>query len=100
PKTALELIERHRVTLLLGAPTMYAALATLPADAGAENGRRQLAGVRLAFSGAAPLSAEVADACERRFGLVIRQGYGLTEAAPVVTSSISAEPPRRGSIGV
>jgi long-chain acyl-CoA synthetase len=94
---AIDLIERHGVTILLGAPTMYAALAALPPDA---DHRRRLATVRLVFSGAAPLSPEVADACERRLGLVIRQGYGLTEAAPVVSSSVIAEPPRRGSIGV
>jgi long-chain acyl-CoA synthetase len=96
-ETAIELIARHQVTILLGAPTMYAALAALPDE---PDQRRRLDSTRLAFSGAAPLSAEVAEACERRFGLVIRQGYGLTEAAPVVTSSVVAEPPRRGSIGV
>jgi long-chain acyl-CoA synthetase len=96
-RAAIDLIERHRVTILLGAPTMYAALAALPPDA---DHRRRLATVRLVFSGAAALSSEVADVCERRFGLVIRQGYGLTEAAPVVSSSVVAEPPRRGSIGV
>jgi long-chain acyl-CoA synthetase len=96
-ETAIDLIERHRVSILLGAPTMYAALASLAPE---PDQRRRLASIRLAFSGAAPLSAEVAEACERRFGLVIRQGYGLTETAPVVTSSVVAEPPRRGSIGV
>jgi long-chain acyl-CoA synthetase len=125
--SALDLIERRGVTILMGAPTMYAALAALPArpddkhpgpsDMPSRNdvehagpGDKQpspgdkkpgpLDGVRLAFSGAAPLAAEVADACQRRFGLTIRQGYGLTEAAPVVTSSVISEAPRRGSIGV
>jgi long-chain acyl-CoA synthetase len=96
-RTAIDLIERHQVTILLGAPTMYAALAALPPR---DDYRPQLASVRLAFSGAAPLSSEVADLCEQRLGLVIRQGYGLTEASPVVTSSVIDEPPRRGSIGV
>jgi long-chain acyl-CoA synthetase len=95
-EAAIELIERHQVTILLGAPTMYAALAAAAPPAG----RRSMDGVRLAYSGAAPLATEVADACQSRLGLVIRQGYGLTEASPVVTSSLIGEPPRPGSIGV
>jgi len=96
-RVAMDLIERHAVTIMLGSPTMYAGLVALAPE---EGQRRRLAKVRLAFCGAAPLSPEVADACERRFGLVIRQGYGLTEAAPVVTSSVTAGSPHRGSIGV
>ena len=40
----------------------------------------------------------IADALEDRFGLVVREGYGLTEASPVVTTSVGIEP-RRGSVG-
>lgn len=86
PVSALELIGRHRVTLVSGPPTMYAAWLGLP-DAPAD----AFGGVRLAASGAAPLSAEVAEAFERRFGLRIHQGYGLTEAAPVVTTTVGLD---------
>ena len=55
-------------------------------------------GVRLALSGAAKLPDFVADEMSRRFGVVIREGYGLTEASPVVTTSVGIEP-RRGSVG-
>jgi len=83
PTAALEAIATHRVTLLAGAPTMFAMLAAVP---GAEAG--QLASVRMAVSGAAPLAVEVVEAFEARFGRRLWQGYGLTEAGPVVTSSI------------
>ncbi len=59
-----------------------------------------MAAVRFAFSGAAPLSVEVADAWHKRFGLPLRQGYGLTEASPVVTTSVMEQPARPTSIGV
>ena len=95
PVATLELIDRHKVTLLAGAPTMYAAWAAVPKGTGGT-----MASVRLLFSGAAPLPNEVAVAFERRFGLPLRQGYGLTEASPVVTTSVLEDDARPTSIGV
>jgi long-chain acyl-CoA synthetase len=92
---ALELIKDHGVTLVAGAPPMYASWVRLDtADAAA------FADVRLVTSGAAPLPDETAAAFEAKFGLPVHQGYGLTEASPVVTSSLINEPPRPGSIGI
>ena len=88
PSLTLELIARHHVTIVMGPPTMYAELAA--AASGAD--RAGLAAVRLASSGASALTGEVADACRDRLGLVLRQGYGLTEAAPVVTSAVLTGP--------
>jgi long-chain acyl-CoA synthetase len=61
-----------------------------PADA--------FAGVRLALSGAAKLPVAVAEQILDRFGVAIAEGYGLTEASPVVTSSAGLVP-RFGSVG-
>jgi long-chain acyl-CoA synthetase len=55
--------------------------------------------VRIAASGAAKLSEEVAKAFEDRFDLTIAEGYGLTEASPIVTTSVGSDA-RFGSIGV
>ncbi len=56
--------------------------------------------MRLAVSGAAPLPADVAAAFEDRFGVVLHQGYGLTEASPIVaTTALAPTRPRPGSIG-
>ena len=91
----LAAIAEHGITLVAGPPTMFAALAAVPtAD------RSAMASVRLAVSGAAPLSAEIAAAFERCFALPLREGYGLTEASPVVTSSVMGEAPHPGSVGV
>jgi long-chain acyl-CoA synthetase len=94
PASALETIVRHRITVVPGAPTMWMAWAALPdADPDA------LRTVRLAASGAAKLPVETARAVEARFGVRVTEGYGLTEASPVVTTS-AGQPPRPGSIGV
>ena len=94
PSSALEAIARHGVTVVPGAPAMWAAWANSP-----EATRDAFATVRIAASGAAKLPMEVALRCEERFGIVVAEGYGLTEASPVVTTStgIVAKP---GSIGV
>jgi long-chain acyl-CoA synthetase len=95
PASALDTIVDRNVTLVSGAPPMYAAWAALPgADPGA------FAKVRLATSGAAPLAEETAAAFRQRFGIPLRQGYGLTEAAPVVASALPEGPDKPTSIGI
>jgi len=93
--SALDEIPARGVSLLAGAPPMFAALAAAGVDR-----PRALDGVRLAVSGASALSAEIAQAFESRFGLPLWQGYGLTEASPVVTSSVIGGVAKPGSIGV
>lgn len=93
PQSALEAIENHGITIVSGAPTMWSAWASLP---GANP--RAFESVRLAVSGAAKLPVEVAQSIDDRFDLVIREGYGLTETAPVVSTATGTDAPR-GSIG-
>ena len=95
PLESLELIERHRVTVLPGAPPMFTAWL-----AAAEERDADLSSVRLAVSGAAPLPAEVLEAFRRRFGVTIWEGYGLTEAAPAVTTNALGEVAKGDSIGL
>ncbi len=94
PVSAVETIENHKVTGVAGPPNMWAALAALP-DVSPAAFRT----VRRASSGAAKLTPEVAEQVRERLGVTLREGYGLTEASPVVTSTIGLEP-RLGSIGV
>ncbi len=94
PMSAIESIQKHQATMVSGPPTMWAAWAGLP-DAPPD----AFASVRLAVSGAARLSEETARSIERRYGLRLHEGYGLTEASPVVTSSASTDAPI-GSVGV
>ncbi|MGH9117516.1 MAG: AMP-binding protein [Acidimicrobiales bacterium] len=96
PQAAVDTMAEHGITLLSGPPTLFAALTRLPES---ETSARAFAAVRLTASGAAPLSAEVADAFQARFGLRLHQGYGLTEASPAVTTTVGLDAPVE-SIGV
>jgi len=86
PVSAMETIAERGVTVVPGAPSMWIALAQLDHPS-----RESFAGVRLALSGASKLPETTAQSMKDRFGLEIREGYGLTEASPVVTNSIGTK---------
>lgn len=91
---ALELFERLGVTLVVGAPPMFQSWVDVEgAPAGAFHS------IRRAVSGAAALEPQLAEAFHRRFGVVLDQGYGLTEASPVVTTTVGTGRNLPGSIG-
>ena len=97
PAAALALLAEQRITVVSGVPTMWRAWADLPpAGAGEPN---PMASVRLGVSGAAALDPELRRAIGARYGLVLAEGYGLTEASPAVTSGVGHQAPD-GSIGV
>lgn len=90
----LDALERHRCTVFAGVPTMYAAL--LQAD----TGTRDLGALRVGVSGGAAMPGEVIRAFEEKFpGVVILEGYGLSETASTATFNISAEQRKVLSIG-
>jgi long-chain acyl-CoA synthetase len=78
------------VTVVIGVPSMYAAWARSP-DA--------FAGVRTAVSGAAPLDPAVAARFTEVTGQPIIIGYGLTEAAPVLTTTAAGDRSKVNAIG-
>ncbi|MDR3588186.1 MAG: long-chain-fatty-acid--CoA ligase [Negativicutes bacterium] len=80
PKEVVEAIKRYGVTVMYGVPSVYMLLLK-NAEAG------DLAGMRLLMSGGAPLPQQVAEDFERKFGIEITEGYGLSEAAPVVATN-------------
>ena len=93
PEATATLVADEGVTVLPGAPPMYVAWSQAPPG-------DRLAGVRVCVSGAAPLPPRVAALFEQATGHVVREGYGLTEAGPSVTSSALGQDVRPGSVGL
>jgi acyl-CoA synthetase (AMP-forming)/AMP-acid ligase II len=91
----LALIERHHATKIHVVPPIVLALAKSPLVE-----RYDLSSLQLVNSGAAPLSAELAEAAAARVGCPVVQGYGMTESSPV-THATPIDPARHrpGSIG-
>lgn len=94
PQASLDALEKHRATIMFGAPPMFVAWLNTP---GAET--RDLSSVRLAVSGAAALPAAILEGFRDRFGITIWEGYGLTETAPGVSSTAMGQQAKPGSIG-
>jgi len=78
PAAALETIQRHRVTVFCGVPTMYSVLLANP-----ELGKFDLTSIRVCISGASPLPPQVQKKFMDITGGFLAEGYGLTEASPV-----------------
>ena len=93
PVETLQTIRRHQVTGLVGAPPMYVAWSMLP-DVG-----DAFTSVRLCLSGAAPLPATVLQRVLDVTGHHVFEGYGLTETAPTLTSTLMSEVAKPDSIG-
>jgi long-chain acyl-CoA synthetase len=93
PVGTLRLVAEHGVTNIPGAPPMWLAWSRQDGAADA------LRGVRLMASGAAPLPPEVIAAIRDRTGHTVQEGYGLTEAAPVVATTLASPRAKAGSVG-
>ena len=93
PVETLAEIRRQGITSVVGAPPMYVAWSMLP-DVG-----DAFSTVRLALSGAAPLPGAVLHRVLDITGHHVFEGYGLTETAPVLTSTLMSEVAKPFSIG-
>ncbi|MGZ6364308.1 MAG: AMP-binding protein, partial [Ktedonobacterales bacterium] len=89
-----EAIQKYRCTVLYGAPPMFVAWVQLP------NARDyDLSSLRFVASGAAALPVKIMETFEALAGVPISEGYGLSEAAPVVTSNAAAPKVKPGTVG-
>jgi long-chain acyl-CoA synthetase len=93
PAETLALVRDQQISCIVGAPPMYVEWSMMP-DLG-----DSLGSVRLALSGAAPLPTTVVSAVLNSTGHHIFEGYGLTETAPVLTSTLCSPVAKPGSVG-
>jgi long-chain acyl-CoA synthetase len=89
----LNAIREHKVSILFGVPSMYAAIAHLKSATSDD-----FKSIYATISGGEPLPRTLYDGFLKRFGVPIFEGYGLTETSPVVTLNTPQES-RPGSVG-
>jgi long-chain acyl-CoA synthetase len=94
PEAVLETIQQYRVQSMSAVPTMLIYLLHYP-----DAGRFDTSSMRVWGSGASPLPVEIVEPFETKFGGRILEGYGLTEASPVVSAHRLSGVRRLGSVG-
>jgi long-chain acyl-CoA synthetase len=94
PEEALAIMERDRVTLFAGVPTMYFALLHHESPRAYD-----LSALKYCMAGGSAMPVEVMRAFEAKFPVQILEGYGLSETSPVASFNTLDRPRKPGSIG-
>jgi long-chain acyl-CoA synthetase len=94
PGKALEIIQRDRVNIFQGVPTMYGAMLHF-------SGREafDVSTLQLCASGGSAMPVELLRGFEKAFGCKILEGYGLSESSPVASFNHADRERKPGSIG-
>ena len=93
PVAVIKALRQEGITVILAIPSMYAALLRTKSTSA-----ETFSTIKLAISGGEPLSETVREGYESRFGVILREGYGMTETSPVISAgSLTAY--RAGTVG-
>ncbi|MGE4562089.1 MAG: alpha/beta fold hydrolase [Rhodospirillales bacterium] len=91
----LKTIDADKPSLFPGVPTLFAAINNFP-----ELDDYDLSSIKFCISGGAPLSPDVRTRFEDQTGCNLVEGYGLSEASPVVACSPAGGLSMEGSVGI
>ncbi|PLR97715.1 fatty acid--CoA ligase family protein [Bacillus sp. T33-2] len=94
PKEIFRIAKKYEPTLFAGVPTMYNFLLQHP-----EGDPQDLKSLRLCISGGASMPVALLKNFEKKFNVVVSEGYGLSEASPVTCFNPLDRPRKPGSIG-
>jgi long-chain acyl-CoA synthetase len=94
PEKALEIIQRDRVTVFEGVPTMYSAMLHVP-----DRDRFDVSSLEICVSGGSAMPVELLKGFEEAFNVKILEGYGLSETSPVASFNHPDRERKAGSIG-
>jgi acyl-CoA synthetase (AMP-forming)/AMP-acid ligase II len=97
PMAAPGALVKDRVTILLGVPAMFGQLLQYAKLRGFKT--LNCPNLRIISSSGAPLQPAIKSAVESLFGLVLHNGYGITECSPTVAQTRVDEPRRDTSVG-
>jgi long-chain acyl-CoA synthetase len=93
PVASVKAVAEKGISVMMAIPSMYGAMLRTKSAK-----REDFRSIYLAISGGEPLPDGVRNGFEERFGVVLRQGYGLTETSPVVSAG-AAEGYKPGTVG-
>jgi len=97
PVAMLASLEKDRLTVLLGAPSMFSLLLEYTKLKGIKS--LKFPALRIIASASAPLHLELKTAVENLFGLTLHNGYGVTECSPTIAQTRVEAPRADTSIG-
>lgn len=97
PMTARRTMEKERLTVVLGVPAMFAQMVEYAKLRGLK--KFELPHLRIISSSGAPLHPATKSEVEELLGLVLHNGYGITECSPTIAQAIPEEPRSDTSVG-
>jgi long-chain acyl-CoA synthetase len=97
PAAILAALEKEEITILMGAPSMFALIAEFAKLK--KTGQLKFPKLRVITSSGAPLHPTIKAATERLFGMVLGNGYGITECSPTVALTRIDTPRQDTSVG-
>jgi long-chain acyl-CoA synthetase len=97
PVAALATLEKERLTVMLGAPGMFSLLADYAKLKGLQS--LTFPALRVISSSGAPLQPTVKSQAEGLFGMVLHNGYGVTECSPNISQTMVGEHRTDTSVG-
>ncbi|HEX6018294.1 MAG TPA: AMP-binding protein, partial [Burkholderiaceae bacterium] len=95
PDAVLDIVPRERIGVFLGSPTIFVGLLAHPRCAGTD-----WRSVHTSYSGAAALAAATLERWRELTGTSVLEGYGMTEAGPVLTFNPACGRVLPGTVGV
>ncbi|MFH1380379.1 MAG: long-chain fatty acid--CoA ligase [bacterium] len=95
-RNVMKAVFKYKITIFAGVPQLFAALRKIPFF----SPLRIFIPIRLCICGAAPLSPQILEDFQKKYNIPLIEGYGLTEASPVVTLNPIKGIRKPGSIGI
>jgi len=99
PEAVLGLMQEEKVTVFVGVPTMYWALLNYEDRENSFDIAAIAKTLRIGTSGGASMPVEILKGFEKKYGIPIMEGYGLSETSPVATFNHLHKERKPGSIG-